>query len=152
MPREPDQLKNSQNQGLGYKLACVLLLLSIALYATSLTMNVARVEGRVKINNNGGTEMVDEVVSKMAKELDLSELINTQLTDALPLDQVSDEITGLIREYVWKLKKQASSAWNWIWGQIKDAFPKQTAWIENKWKAFLFEFFSRKNIICWINL
>lgn len=109
MPKETDQPKNSQNHGWGYKLACVLLLLSIALYATSLTMNVARVEGRVKINNDGVTEMVDEVVSRMAKELDLSKLINTQLRDELPLDQVSDEITGLIREYVWKLKKQASS-------------------------------------------
>ncbi len=109
MPKEPDQPKNSQNHGWGYKLACVLLLLSIVLYATSLTMNVARVEGRVKINNDGVTEMVDGVVSNIAKKLDLSKLINTQLRDELPLDQVSDEITGLIREYVWKLKKQASS-------------------------------------------
>ena len=109
MPKEPDQPKNSQNHGWGYKLACVLLLLSIILYATSLTMNVARVGGRVRMNNDGVTEMVDEAVSRMAKELDLSKLINTQLRDELPLDQVSDEITGLIREYVWKLKKQASS-------------------------------------------
>ena len=109
MPKEPDQQKNAGHFGWGYKLACVLLLLSVVFYATSLTMNVARVEGRVKINNDGITEMVDEVVSKMAKELDLSKLINTQLRDELPLDQVSDEITGLIREYVWKLKKQASS-------------------------------------------
>ena len=77
---------------IGFKAACLLLPLSIALYITSLTMNVARVEGIVKVNEEG--------VSKMMK---------TQIGDDMPLDTVADEITGLIREEVWKLKQEYKS-------------------------------------------
>ena len=92
MPKNTDQPTGGGNRGWGYTLACVLLPLSIALYITSLTMNVARVEGIVKVNEEG--------VSKMMK---------TQIGDDVPLDTVADEITGLIREEVWKLKKEYKS-------------------------------------------
>ena len=76
----------------GFQLACLLLPLSIILYVTSLTMNVARVEGHVIVNNEGINEMLKE---KAASEI--------------PLERASDEISGLIRDYVWDLKRQASS-------------------------------------------
>ena len=76
----------------GLQLACLLLLLSIILYVASLTMNVARVEGHVIVNNEGINEMLKE---KAASEI--------------PLERASDEISGLIRDYVWDLKRQASS-------------------------------------------
>ncbi len=76
----------------GFQLACLLLPLSIILYVISLTMNVARVEGHVIVNNEGINEMLKE---KAASEI--------------PLERASDEISGLIRDYVWDLKRQASS-------------------------------------------
>ena len=76
----------------GLQLACLLLPLSIILYVASLTMNVARVEGHVIVNNEGINEMLKE---KAASEI--------------PLERASDEISGLIRDYVWDLKRQASS-------------------------------------------
>ena len=78
-PKSPDP---------GYRIACVLLPLSIICYLASLTMNVARVEGHVIINNDGINQMLKE---KAAGEI--------------PLDEVSDEISGLIRDYVWKKKQ-----------------------------------------------
>ena len=58
----------------GYRLACVLLPLSMICYIASLTMNVARVEGHVIINNagiNGGrrpfTEVPTNVVEAVVK-------------------------------------------------------------------------------------
>ena len=87
-----DVADSPRKSDIGFKAACLLLPLSIALYITSLTMNVARIEGIVKVNEEG--------VSKMVK---------TQLGDDTPLDMVADEITGLIRDEVWKLKQQASS-------------------------------------------
>jgi hypothetical protein len=93
-----DSLRNSNKptatgcRGWGYTLACVLLPLSIALYITSLTMNVARVEGIVEVNEEGVTKMM-----------------KTQIGDDMPLDMVADEITGLIREEVWKLKQEYKS-------------------------------------------
>ena len=92
MPNNSDQPAPNGNRGLGYTLACVILPLSIALYTTSLTMNVARIEGIVKVNEEG--------VSKMVK---------TQLGDDLPLDMVADEITGMIRDEIWKLKREYKS-------------------------------------------
>lgn len=77
---------------MGFQVACLFLLLSIVLYAVSLTMNVARVEGHVIVNNEGINEMLKE---KAAKEI--------------PLDEASDQISELIRDYVWDLKRQASS-------------------------------------------
>ena len=92
-PKESEATADSPRKSdIGFKAACLLLPLSIALYITSLTMNVARIEGIVKVNEEG--------VSKMVK---------TQLGDDMPLDMVADEITGLIRDEVWKLKQQASS-------------------------------------------
>jgi hypothetical protein len=76
----------------GLQLAYLLLPLSIILYVASLTMNVARVEGHVIVNNEGINEMLKE---KAASEI--------------PLERASDEISGLIRDYVWDLKRQASS-------------------------------------------
>lgn len=76
----------------GLQLACLLLPLSIILYVASLTMNVARVEGHVIVNNEGINEMLKE---KAASEI--------------PLERASDEISGLIRDYVWDLKRQATS-------------------------------------------
>ena len=76
----------------GLQLACLVLPLSIILYVASLTMNVARVEGHVIVNNEGINEMLKE---KAASEI--------------PLERASDEISGLIRDYVWDLKRQASS-------------------------------------------
>tara|TARA_Y100000589_G_scaffold304296_1_gene317335 strand:+ start:2464 stop:3300 length:837 start_codon:yes stop_codon:yes gene_type:complete len=76
----------------GLQLAYLLLPLSIILYVASLTMNVARVEGHVIVNNEGINEMLEE---KAASEI--------------PLERASDEISGLIRDYVWDLKRQASS-------------------------------------------
>ena len=92
MPKNSNQPAANGNRGLGYTLACVILPLSIALYAASLTMNVARIEGIVKVNEEG--------VSKMVK---------TQLGDDMPLDMAADEITSMIREEIWILKKRASS-------------------------------------------
>jgi len=92
MPMNSDKPAANGNHGWGYTLACMLLPLSIALYIISLTMNVARIEGIVKVNEEG--------ISKMVK---------TQLGDDMPLDMVADEITGLIREEIWKLKNKASS-------------------------------------------
>ena len=77
---------------MGFQVACLFLPLSIVLYAVSLTMNVARVEGHVIVNNEGINEMLKE---KAAKEI--------------PLDEASDQISELIRDYVWDLKRQASS-------------------------------------------
>ena len=77
---------------MGFQVACLLLPLSIVLYVASLTMNVARVEGHVIVNNEGINEMLKE---KAAKEI--------------PLDEASDQISELIRDYVWDLKRQASS-------------------------------------------
>jgi len=77
---------------MGFQVACLLLLLSIILYVASLTMNVARVEGHVIVNNEGINEMLKE---KAAKEI--------------PLDEASDQISELIRDYVWDLKRQASN-------------------------------------------
>lgn len=91
-PRKSNKPTASASGGWGYTLACILLPLSIALYITSLTMNVARVEGIVKVNEEG--------VSKMMK---------TKIGDDMPLDTVADEITGLIREEVWKLKQEYKS-------------------------------------------
>ena len=76
----------------GLQLACLLLPLSIILYVASLTMNVARVEGHVIVNNEGINEMLKE---KAASEISL--------------ERASDEISGLIRDYVWDLKRQATS-------------------------------------------
>ena len=67
----------------GLQLACLLLPLSIILYVASLTMNVARVEGHVIVNNEGINEMLKE---KAASEI--------------PLERASDEISGLMRDYV----------------------------------------------------
>ena len=77
---------------MGFQVACLLLPLSIVLYVASLTMNVARVEGHVIVNNERINEMLKE---KAAKEI--------------PLDEASDQISELIRDYVWDLKRQASS-------------------------------------------
>ncbi|MDP6905328.1 MAG: paraquat-inducible protein A [Verrucomicrobiota bacterium] len=77
---------------MSFQVACLFLPLSIVLYAVSLTMNVARVEGHVIVNNEGINEMLKE---KAAKEI--------------PLDEASDQISELIRDYVWDLKRQASS-------------------------------------------
>ncbi len=77
---------------MGFQVACLFLPLSIVLYAVSLTMNVARVEGHVIVNNEGINEILKE---KAAKEI--------------PLDEASDQISELIRDYVWDLKRQASS-------------------------------------------
>ena len=52
-------------------------------------MNVARVEGIVEVNEEGVTKMM-----------------KTQIGDDMPLDVVADEVTGLIREEVWKLKQE----------------------------------------------
>ena len=77
---------------IGFQVACLLLPLSIVLYVASLTMNVARVEGHVIVNNEGINEMLKE---KAAKEI--------------PLDEASDQISELIRDYVWDMKRQASN-------------------------------------------
>ncbi len=76
----------------GLQLAYLLLPLSIILYVASLTMNVARVEGHVIVNNEGINEMLKE-----------------KAPSEIPLERASDEISGLIRDYVWDLKRQASS-------------------------------------------
>ena len=88
-PRKFNKPTASASGSWGYTLACILLPLSIALYITSLTMNVARVEGVVEVNEEGVTKMM-----------------KTQIGDDMPLDMVADEITGLIREEVWKLKQE----------------------------------------------
>ena len=76
----------------GLQLACLLLPLSIILYVASLTMNVARVEGHVIVNNEG-----------------INEMLKVKAASEIPLERASDEISGLIRDYVWDLKRQASS-------------------------------------------
>ena len=62
---EPDPVPQPDN---GYRIACMLLPLSIICYIASLTMNVARVEGHVIINNDGINEMLKE---KVASEIPL---------------------------------------------------------------------------------
>ena len=86
------------NSGLGYRLACILLPVSLVLYAASLTMNVARVEGRVAINETGITEM-----------------LKARAAEDVSMDRISDEISGLIRDYVWKKKQDVPG---FIAGQI----------------------------------
>ena len=84
--------ESKQNSDTGFQLACVLLPLSIVLYVASLTMNVARVEGRVIVNNEG-----------------INEMLKAKAASEIPLDEASDQISELIRDYVWDLKRQASS-------------------------------------------
>ena len=93
MPKDSKQSASPISYGWGYKLACVLLPLSIALYITSLTMNVARVTGTVDIDKKG----IDEMVKKM------------DLGDNVPFDEIADEIGDLIREYVSKMKAEVPS-------------------------------------------
>ena len=82
---KPDSAPQSDN---GFRIACVLLPLSIICYIVSLTMNVARVEGHVIINNDG-----------------INELLKEKAASEIPLDQASEEISALIRDYVWKKKQ-----------------------------------------------
>ena len=84
--------ESKQNSDTGFQLASVLLPLSIILYVTSLTMNVARVEGHVIVNNEG-----------------INEMLKAKAASEIPLDEASDQISELIRDYVWDLKRQASS-------------------------------------------
>ena len=84
--------ESKQNSDTSFQLACMLLPLSIILYVTSLTMNVARVEGRVIVNNEG-----------------INEMLKAKAASEIPLDEASDQISELIRDYVWDLKRQASS-------------------------------------------
>ena len=85
-------------RGKGYWTACILLALSIAFYVYSLTQDVARVEGRVEVNAEGVTRMLKERAAQEAS-----------------LDEISDEISGLIRDYVWKKKQSVPG---FIAGQI----------------------------------
>lgn len=89
---------STDSRGKGYLAACILLPVSIAFYVYSLTQNVARVEGRVEVNAAGVTRMLKDRAAEEAS-----------------LDEISDEISGLIRDYVWKKKQSVPG---FIAGQI----------------------------------
>jgi len=93
MPKDPNQSASPVKYDWKYWLACILLTVSIALYVTSLTMNVARVTGTVEIDKKG----IDEMVKNM------------DLGDNIPFDEIADEIGDLIREYVSKMKAEVPS-------------------------------------------
>tara|TARA_B100000029_G_C17489653_1_gene928607 strand:+ start:241 stop:1302 length:1062 start_codon:yes stop_codon:yes gene_type:complete len=115
------------NRTRGYWLACVLLLVSIGLYATSLTMNVARAKSEIAINQEGVDKVVDKMTGEMVEEADKKikeaidetgeqmfkqmviegvQIIKTELGNKVPFDKVADEIGDLIREYVYKMKRE----------------------------------------------
>jgi len=89
MPKDSEQSFFTVSYDWRYWLACILLTISIALYITSLTMNVARVTGTVEIDKKG-----------------IDEMVKMELGDNVPFDEIADEIGDLIREYVSKMKAE----------------------------------------------
>ena len=78
MPKEAKHKHTPTSYNWRYRLACILLPLSIALYITSLTMNVARVTGTVDIDKKG-----------------IDEMVKMELGDNVPFDEIADEIGDL---------------------------------------------------------